>query len=126
MDIAINDMIGKTFVYIEKQNDEIVFVTNEKVDGKILCFKMYHYQDCCENVYIKDIVGEFDDIMNEEIIVAIERTNQDDEDCYSCTWTFYEFATNKGSVNITWYGESNGYYSEKVNIDSYYINPDDY
>lgn len=98
---------------IEEGHDEILLTTE---CGKQ--FKMYHEQDCCESVYIDDVCGDVDDILNDEIMHAEERSNNPDtgEDFESVTYTFYDIQTSKGSLNIKWYGESNGYYSESVDF----------
>jgi len=109
----LKELIGKTLISIEqnKDGDEVLFTTNtgEK-------YKMLHYQDCCECVMIEDVVGDYEDLLNTPILVAEERSQEDENACESATWTFYEFRTIKGSVTIRWYGESNGYYSEEVDF----------
>ena len=113
----IEDLLGKTLVRVDGRvgGDEIVFQTK---DGAT--YKMFHSQDCCEQVSIDDIVGELDDLVGSPIVMAREDTNKGEgaksnyDDSY--TWTFYNLATAKGKVTIRWYGSSNGYYSESVDF----------
>lgn len=102
----------------DKYDDEIVF--NFQDGNKI---KMYHNQDCCENVQIDDICGDINDLIDSEIIHFEERSGESDCNTEidgrfyeSFTYTFYDIQTMRGSVNIKWLGESNGYYSESVSI----------
>ena len=114
---------GKTLTEIkglEAGSSEVTFVCSDGSE-----FFMYHPQDCCESVNIEDVIGDVNDLIGSEILVAEERTSdQNPSDAKketieyqdSFTWTFYELATNKGSVTVRWYGESNGYYSESVDF----------
>lgn len=99
--------------------DTIEFVA---ADGRT--FLMCHEQGCCESVTIESIVGDVSDLLGLPILVAEEVTHLDANPegvkapAYqdSFTWTFYKLATRKGYVDIRWYGESNGYYSESVDF----------
>ena len=110
--INVSILLGKTIIDITNNNDEeIVFKTD---DGQI--YKMLHEQDCCESVFIEDIVGNLGDLLHSPVLMAEEVSQNDEGAEESGTWTFYKFATLKGYVTIRWYGSSNGYYSESVDF----------
>ena len=123
----IDVLKGKTLVEVEKScydsNDALFFKT---ADGEF--YIMTHKQDCCEDVYIDDICGDFADLLNEKILTAEELNNDYpvDEECIedTYTWTFYHLATFHGDVTIRWFGTSNGYYSESADL--YQIDEEDY
>ena len=132
----IEELKGKVLTSIENLQDEELIFTCE--DGSK--YRMYHSQDCCEDVSIDDIVGELDDLLNSPILLAEEvvstemtdeqKAEMEDEKLKcekegrryygytdeSFTWTFYKLSTIKGDVTIKWYGQSNGYYSESVDF----------
>lgn len=111
MDNHICILLGKTLTEINKLEDEIIFKTLDEE------FKMYHDQDCCEDVKIDDIVGDLSDLVGNPVLHAVETTSESDNDDWgSETWTFYHIATKKGWVTIRWWGQSNGYYSESVSF----------
>lgn len=116
----VSELLGKTLVAItgaDEGNNEIIF---ECSDGSK--YRMYHEQDCCESVLIEDICGYIKSLVGNPLTMAEDISNTMDipavdEWVDSCTWTWYKFATVKGYVTIRWYGESNGYYSERVDFE---------
>lgn len=117
--LNISLLVGKTLKSVLNDGDDVWFETN---DGEK--YKLTHYQDCCENVSVEDVIGDLQDLLGSPVLEAEEVSNAaDPEDItrengsdYSHTWTFYKLGTIKGSVTIRWYGESNGYYSESVDF----------
>jgi hypothetical protein len=109
-EFKIEDMLGKTFVSVTNDDGKRVIFTADNGDKYVFC----HIQDCCEGVEVKDIVGDLSDLTGSPLLEAEENSNSGSTDWGSETWTFYKFGTIKGHVNISWLGESNGYYSESV------------
>jgi len=122
--VIIKAMLGKVYTEIKATtNEELIFIDSE---DKGIMFN--HDQDCCESVFIEDICGDLDLLLHSPILIAEERSGEIAIPLYrgeeSYTWTFYEFATIKGSVTVRWYGSSNGYYSEDVSIKDYPVTDD--
>ncbi len=112
----ISDLIGlvPTRVYIDDYDSMVI-------QTPVGMFRFYHKQDCCENVTIESIVGDLQDLVGSPILLAEEVVSENEGEALnkyddSFTWTFYKFATIKGYVDVRWYGASNGYYSESVNL----------
>lgn len=109
-------IIGKTPVSIDIERDGFDdAIKMEFYDGSSC--KWLHLQDCCEDVHIDDINGDFNDLIGNPILVAEERTSEEDHEGGHHTWTFYTFRGIGGSVDVKWLGSSNGYYSESVDFD---------
>lgn len=116
----VYELLGKTLTRAEVVDGEIRFAAD---DGSQ--YRMFHEQDCCEHVAIEDVNGDWNDLIGSPLTLAEETTSGENPPDYvpgeygqdSFTWTFYRFATVKGYVNVRWYGESNGYYSESVDFE---------
>jgi len=111
----MKNLLGKTVSSVDSSEEEIVL---NFTDGHVA--KWYHEQDCCEEVLVEDVNGDWEDLVGSPLLVCEERVNDDyvgtpSDD--SNTWTFYTYRTLKGSVDVRWHGSSNGYYSEGVNFD---------
>lgn len=112
----IDELVGEVLTKVTNTGNEIVF---EAGDRK---WVLYHDQDCCESVYVEDVVGDLEDLVGSVILEAEEVEDsagplpKREYKADSETWTFYKLATNKGRVTIRFYGSSNGYYSESVSF----------
>lgn len=117
--VKLKEFIGKTLKSVNVVNNEyntkIIF---EFEEGQK--YEMYHQQYCCEDVYIEDIIGNIANLIGRELIMAEEIQEFGEMEDGTFTWTFYKFATELGYATIRWYGESNGYYSESVDIERIY------
>lgn len=113
--VDLSIMLGVTFEKVEIVDSNKVCFWDQKGD----CVCLEHFQDCCESVTLEDVIGDINNLVGAPLLMAECVTNSDnplndwDE---SFTWSFYKFATRKGYVTFRWYGESNGYYSEEIDV----------
>ena len=111
LSIDISELKGMTITaVIYNTDDESLWI---HLNTHVL--QMAHFQECCETVYLADVVGNFEDLIGypllevTESIVDITSANTE-----SSTASYYTFKTLKASVQLRWVGESSGYYSETV------------
>lgn len=114
----LEPMIGATMSSVETPDVETMVFTAK--DGRRFVF--WYEQDCCASCTIEDVAGDLDDLVGSPLVMAEEVSNEPEPEFPgdytpdSYTWTFYKFATAKGSVTVRWFGESNGCYSESVSF----------
>ena len=106
----IKDMVGKkiTGIYYDEENFQIM-----TDDGT---YAFYHEQSCCESVWLTQVDGISDKLIGSRIVIAEVVTDEKDTEYGHVTWSFYKIGTNKGMIDFRWQGESNGYYSETVDL----------
>lgn len=108
-----------TTQFEQLQGMTITAVVYKEADESLLIhlnthvLEMLHHQDCCETVYLADVVGSFEDLIGYPLL-EVSETIVNNEIGESSTASYYNFRTLKASVQLRWVGESNGYYSETV------------
>ena len=106
----MKDMVGKKVLGIYYDEENFQILTDDCV------YAFYHEQSCCESVWLTQVDGISDKIIGSRIVIAEVVTDEKDTEHGHITWSFYKIGTNKGMIDFRWCGESNGYYSETVDL----------
>jgi hypothetical protein len=113
--VEFSDLVGEVLdaVDIDKEENQILLTTRS---GRK--FLVYHEQDCCEMVAISDQDGSFDKLIGKPLIEARDIAVDTSEEAIdsSQTTTTLVFRVDDQTVVSRWIGDSNGYYSESVDI----------
>lgn len=107
----LNELKGKIPVIIRymKEGSEVVDI----FFSDLTHLKLLHYDDCCERVQLVDVAGDPKDLIGRALAICEETTSVSE----SGTVTWYKFVTMEGSVTLRWLGQSNGFYSESVDVE---------
>lgn len=120
----LKDQVILSIEGCEAGSSEVIFTLT---DGRK--YRMYHDQDCCENVSLEDVCGDVFDMVGSPIRLAEKVSNADKppeiQKSYeeNPEWTFYKLVTQAGAVTLRWYGDSNGYYSTGVDFEEMHSSP---
>ena len=106
----IDDLVGKAVRGLAYSDEYFQILTDDCI------YIFYHEYSCCESVWLTQVDGINDKIIGSRIVIAEVVTDEKDTEHGHITWTFYKIGTNKGMIDFRWQGESNGYYSEAVDL----------
>lgn len=109
---VLKAMIGETPVEISMSQAKDVLTFVMKSDKVV---EFYHAQECCEDVSIEEVAGDFEALLGHPILVAEKREREGET--YEEEWTFYTFRTAHSTLDVRWYGMSNArHYSTEVSM----------
>ena len=112
----MKNLIGATILSATTHyNDNLLYIKTDK--GTM---RFYHAQQWSEQVWLEDGLEDLEKMIGEKVLHAEVIKNYDevplDEDDDSYTWTYYKISTLNHDCTLRFYGTSNGYYSEDVDI----------
>jgi hypothetical protein len=109
-DVLVGEVLDA--VDIDREKDQILLTTRS---GRQ--FLIHHEQKCCETVEISGQDGSFDKLIGKPIVEARDNAvDTSEEAADSQTTTTLVFRVDDHTVISQWVGDSNGYYSESVDI----------
>ena len=106
----IDELVGKVVRGLAYSGEYFQILTDDCV------YAFYHEYSCCESVWLTQVDGISDKIIGSRIVIAEVVTDEKDTEYGHITWSFYKIGTNKGMIDFRFQGESNGYYSEIVDL----------
>ena len=106
----IDELVGKVVRGLAYDEDYFQILTDDCV------YIFYHEYNCCESVWLTQVDGISDKIIGSRIVIAEVVTDEKDTEYGHITWSFYKIGTNKGMIDFRWQGESDGGYSETVDL----------
>jgi len=113
MDVKLLEGEILTHIDIDDSQRQIMLTTES---GRI--FKIFHAQDCCEDVLIKSTEGDWNTLKGKVIeSVSLNEKEIPDDFYRTATETEITFVVNDSTVISRWIGTSNGYYSESVDFE---------